>query len=342
MKKLILSAALVALVAAPLSAQWKTAYPDIPRVDVHIHIASYDAAPAYLQLHDNLSARYDADLAALVSVDTREGPVESPAEMLRVSENRILSAFSDFEPQKGPHHTMADFQTMKDKGFAGYKIWFGPYYRVMPEGEKGISIDADAYQPIFDAAYTTSLPILSMHINDPNGPFDARGKWMADPVMFWQGVHAAENAIARNPGVTFVVAHGFWLVCQDAQLDYLRYLLATYPNLYVDLAATFQYFYLVNPDNLRDLMIEYSDRVLFGTDGGVLAVDRLDGTADRYAKVFRILETDQVVDGGYFGNRDTQGLNLPREVLENIYYKNALKLYPGLRAAMAANGYDVE
>lgn len=29
-----------------------------------------------------------------------------------------------------------------------------------------------------------------------------------------------------------------------------------------------------------------------------------------------------------------KGLDLPREVLEKIYYKNAVKLYPGLKEAM--------
>lgn len=340
--KFILSVALLATVVSPLPAQWKTRYADIPRVDVHIHISAYENAPAYLKLRESISARNGADLAAAISMESRQGAIPSPAEMLKISEGRILCAFSDYEPHKGPHHTLKDFQQKKEQGFAGYKIWFGPYYRVMPEGEKGIAVNDPVYQPVFDAARTTGLPILSMHINDPNGTFGARGQWMADPVIFWQGVHAAEEAIARNPGVTFIVAHLFWLVCQDAQLDYLRYLLATYPNLHVDLAATFQYFHLVNRDNLRDLMIEYSDRLLFGTDGGVLNEKDLDGIADRYAKAFRILETGETVNGGFFGNTATPGLELPREALENIYFKNALRLYPGLKAAMAANGYTVE
>jgi predicted TIM-barrel fold metal-dependent hydrolase len=32
-----------------------------------------------------------------------------------------------------------------------------------------------------------------------------------------------------------------------------------------------------------------------------------------------------------------KGLNLPKEVLEKIYYKNALNLYPGLKEIMDLN-----
>jgi hypothetical protein len=39
-------------------------------------------------------------------------------------------------------------------------------------------------------------------------------------------------------------------MCQDAQVDYLRNMLATFRNLNVDLAATFQY-YLIQFFNLQ-------------------------------------------------------------------------------------------
>jgi predicted TIM-barrel fold metal-dependent hydrolase len=143
--------------------------------------------------------------------------------------------------------------------------------------------------------------------------------------------------LANYPKLTIVAAHGAWLVCQDAQLDYLRYLLLNYPNLYLDIAATFQYMSLLNPENIRDFYIEYQDRLLYGTDAGRITDNLISRTADRYANTFTILETDQEVSDGFFGNAGNQpikGLNLPREVLEKIYYRNAVRLYPGLKEAM--------
>lgn len=137
-----------------------------------------------------------------------------------------------------------------------------------------------------------------------------------------------------------VVAHCAWLICQDAQIVFLRYLLSTYPNLHVDLAATYQYFHLVDHANLRDFIIEYSDRILYGTDISTIK-NRADipGFIERYSRTFRILETDEMVEGGFFGMNPMRGLNLPKEILEKIYFKNALKIYPGLANRMHSLGY---
>jgi predicted TIM-barrel fold metal-dependent hydrolase len=137
-----------------------------------------------------------------------------------------------------------------------------------------------------------------------------------------------------------VVAHGAWLVCQDAQLDFLRYMLSTYPNLYVDLAATFQYFELVSHENLRDLFMSYPDRILYGTDIGRLTDSRrIADHIERYVRTFRLLETDEVVEGGFFGMNPARGLNLPAEVLEKVYYRNAARIYPALARRMSELGY---
>ena len=137
-----------------------------------------------------------------------------------------------------------------------------------------------------------------------------------------------------------VAAHGAWLVCQDAQIDFLRYLLSEYPNFYVDMAGTFQYFHLLDHANLRDFIIEYSDRILYGTDIGRLANESdIPDHAKRYSRTFKILETDQMVEGGFFGKTPIMGLSLPKEVLVKIYYSNALGIYPGLAARMSSLGY---
>ena len=114
-------------------------------------------------------------------------------------------------------------------------------------------------------------------------------------------------------------------------------MLKTYPNFYVDLAATEQYFYLVNRENLRDFMIEYSDRIMFGTDKGPITSSAIRSNVNSYARFFQILETEDQVEG----RNVMQGLNLPKEVLEKIYYKNAMKLYPGLSDRMRSLGYKI-
>lgn len=114
-----------------------------------------------------------------------------------------------------------------------------------------------------------------------------------------------------------------------------------YPAISAYLAATDQYYNLVNRENLRDLFIEYADRILFGTDVGGYNNSAIPNNVTRYANSFQILETEDIVGSGFFGSKPTTGLNLPKEVLEKIYYKNAMKLYPGLSERMRRLGYKV-
>ncbi len=79
-------------------------------------------------------------------------------------------------------------------------------------------------------------------------------------------------------------------------------------------------------------MIEHSDRILFGTDiGGQPREGRYSEVAEGYRRVFQLLETDQMIKGGFFGGTETRGLALPVDVLEKIYYRNAARLYPRVK-----------
>jgi predicted TIM-barrel fold metal-dependent hydrolase len=262
-------------------------------------------------------------------------PGENLAQMKTACNNRILFAAGEYRPHKGVTTQVDEVKAKVRNGYVGLKFWFGDPHRVLAEGERGITeIDDIRLEDYFSALERGNILMASLHIADPNGPFNDRQNWMKDPVYFWNQIRAFENVVAKYPKLTIVAAHGAWLVCQDAQIDYLRYMLSRYPNFYIDLSATFQYMPLVNPENLRDFCIEFQDRILYGTDGGRVADNAVNTTADKYANTFAILETDQMVKGSYFGDTPVKGLNLPKEVLEKIYYKNALNLYPGLREAM--------
>lgn len=318
--------------------QFVTQYPDIPRIDVHTHTNNnYQGIRNYLALRDAMLSDYKIDLAMLINL-SGEQAIDT---IYQISQGRILTAINDYEPQRGLTHKPEEMSSSLEKGYVGYKIWHGPYSRVLKEGEDGIKyFDDPAHEPVLIAMEKAGMPGVSIHIADPNGPFGNRGKWAADPVEFWRQVIGLERVLQRHPDLVIIAAHCAWLICQDAQIDFLRYMLSTYPNFYVDLAATFQYFYLVDHANLRDFLIEYSDRIVYGTDiGSIQGKEEIPGYIERYCRTFRILETDQMVEGGFFGMNPVKGLNLPKDVLEKIYYKNAVRLYPGLIDKMHKLGY---
>ena len=331
---IILLTALSFVFTDSVYAQYRSKYPDIPIVDVHVHPGNVGDVANFIKVSELLKEKHESNLAFCVALTDPGKPVAE--EMKVAAGNRMLFTASQMRPHKGLTMTAEEvIAKIRDDGYVGFKFWFGDPRRVVKEGEEGITrIDDPSFEPFFSTLERNHVLMTSLHIADPNGPFGDRTDWLKDPVDYWEQIRAFENVVARHPNLTIIAAHGAWLVCQDAQIDYLRYMLKTYPNLYFDVSATFQYMPLVNRENLRDLYMEYQDRILYGTDGGKIADNAIGYFTDRYAKTFAILETDEIVNGDFFGNKPVRGLDLPREVLEKIYYKNAIKLYPGLKEAM--------
>ena len=84
------------------------------------------------------------------------------------------------------------------------------------------------------------------------------------------------------------------------------------------------------PYSARDFLIKHQERVLFGTD--------MAGSEAIYRWYFRILETrdEYFPHPDYNGTFEARprfylyGLHLPDEVLEKIYWRNAVRLMPEL------------
>ena len=151
---------------------------------------------------------------------------------------------------------------------------------------------------------------------------------------------ARERLITRHPEITWIGAH---MGMNDDDLDYASYMLEKYPNYNVDMSSVVHSLGR-QPYTARRFFIRYQDRILFGSDGGYkLAPAGSDGwTTERmYRSYFEFLETENEYadypqsDITKQGHWRVYGLNLPPEVLEKIYYKNALRLLPSHEAVVA-------
>lgn len=320
-----------------------TAYPDMPRIDVHAHLGGdVETIGAYLRMRELSIERRRTDLAMWVDLGSGGGAETHPDAVARESGGRALCCIYDYSTHTGLKRAPEELSQCIQEGFIGYKIWAGPHLRVLEPHDEGYRyIDHPAHEPTFARMEEEGIVGASIHIADPNGPFGNRHEWLADPVDFWRNVHAWRRVLDRHPDLQVINAHMCWLCCQDAQLDYLRNMLSTFSGLSVDLAATFQYYYLVDRENLRDFMVEYADRILFGTDISGVPEDQLEQRVQSYGQCFDILETDEVIPGGFFGQNATQGLALPPDVLEKIYWRNAARIYPALGDGLEKLGYAV-
>ncbi len=326
-------------------AQTATAYPHIPRIDVHTHVANdLEAIANYLRLRGQLKEKHGIDLAMWFDLGNGEQPIPNIREVMKAGKGRILCCIADFKAYDGLAYPPDELQQWLDRGYIGYKIWSGPPHRQHEPGQNGYPyIDDPAHEPTFAKMEAIGMVAASIHIADPNGPWGNRTEWLPDPVEYWKQITAWRHVLEKHPKLIAVNAHGMWSLCQDAQIDYLRNMLATFPNLNVDLAATFQYYYMVNRENLRSFMIEYADRILFGTDIGRWSdAEETKRYVQQYFRCFQILETDKTIPGGFFGKNEIEGLALPEETLKKIYYQNAARIYPRVREQMQKLGYELE
>jgi predicted TIM-barrel fold metal-dependent hydrolase len=124
------------------------------------------------------------------------------------------------------------------------------------------------------------------------------------------------NVVASHPNTTFIGAH-FGNNAED--LAMVGKWLDAYPNLFIDIDARISELGR-QPYSSRRFLIKYRDRILFGTD--------TTPRRDAYRTYYRFLETDDE----YFdcaashhlqGFWMIYGIFLPKDVLEQVYRKNA-------------------
>ena len=315
-----------------LCAQDENVISAIPRVDVHSHVGSVERMGHYVKVSEILKDQYGVNLEIWIDLNFARQSDGTEQEYLREANERhrgrFLPCINDFKISDGLRYSPEELVKWRQKGIVGYKIWVGV----------SSLIDGPLYDPTFAKMEEIGMLGASIHISQPYPT-----KWCDDPVKFWQAHNAWERVLDRHPKLRVVNAHMLDHFNSDEQLDYLMYVLETYPNVHVDLAARFQQFHRMNRDKLRSFMIKYADRILFGTDiGGQPSQGRYKEVAESYYRAFQLLETDNVVKGGFFGSTETKGLALPLDVLEKIYYQNASRLYPRVEGVLSNLGYSLK
>jgi predicted TIM-barrel fold metal-dependent hydrolase len=120
--------------------------------------------------------------------------------------------------------------------------------------------------------------------------------------------------------VQFVAAHFGW---HANDLQRAAKMLDDFPNVYVEVGAVL-YDFGRQPRAARDFFVKYQDRIIFGKDTWA---------PDEYPYYWRVFETkDEYFDyyRPYHAFWKLYGMDLPDDVLKKLYYKNALRIMPGL------------
>ena len=198
-----------------------------------------------------------------------------------------------------------------------------------------VHVDDPEFDPVFEKCAELGIPVL-IHVAEPSAFFDPwdynNERWLelkqfpgrARPSTKYPSfdtlIAERDRLFARHPKTNFIAAHlGF----HGNDLQRLGKLFDANPNVSVDIAAVLAELGR-QPYSAHDFLVKYQDRVLMGKD--IYEVNE-------YKWYFRALETrDEYFE--YYRQRHAfwriYGFQVPDEVLRKVYYKNALKLVPGI------------
>jgi predicted TIM-barrel fold metal-dependent hydrolase len=234
------------------------------------------------------------------------------------------------------------------QGAKAVKIWKNVGMSERDRGGKLISIDDPRISPVADRVQQLGLTLIA-HQGEPYNcwlPLDQMStdndrEYFAEHPQYHMFLHpempsyedhirARDNFVAAHPKLRFVGAH---LGSLEYDVDRIAAFLERFPNANVDMAARMsqlQYQSVRDYDKVRNFIVKYQDRLLYGTDLTLNPGD--DATAFKqeahgfWTRDWRYLATgeSQHVD---VIKADVKGLALPRAVIDKIYLANAKKAF---------------
>ena len=220
-------------------------------------------------------------------------------------------------------------------GARGLKIFKDLGLRIRKADGSRLRVDDPELDPLWDVCGRHGVPVL-IHTAEPQeffAPIDlANERWLelalfrdrrypeAEFPRFETLLSERDRMFMRHPKTTFIAAH-FGYRAND--LAKAQAMLDTMPNAYLEVAAILAELGR-QPRAAHDFFVRYQDRVLFGKDSF---------QPDEFPYYWRTFETgDEYFDyyRDYHAFWKLYGMDLPDAVLKKLYYKNALRLVPGL------------
>ena len=321
--------------AVPLHPKTRARYPFI---DVHNHqSAQRDPAIADKLLNDmdELNLRVMVNLSGGYGDQLKRNIAAFPG---RHKNRFVVFAnidFRDIDNPDYPARAAAQLEQDVKNGAQGLKIFKNFGMDLQDSKKQRIHVDDPRFDRVFETCARLKLPVL-IHTAEPAMFFQPMDKfnerWLElkthpnrarppEKYPSWETMMAEQhNLFARHPKTIFINAHLGWM---GSDLAALGKLMDRLPNMYTEIGAVL-YELGRQPRFAREWFIKYQDRVLFGKDTWA---------PKEYHTYFQVLETaDEYFDyyRKYHAFWQMYGLDLPDEALKKLYYKNALRILPGI------------
>jgi predicted TIM-barrel fold metal-dependent hydrolase len=320
-------------------------------VDTHVH--AFKSDPAFADLMARLRLRvldicvadtqgiYGALAAQLARAKAFVGASPGHA--------RLCVTFDPFTFQHKDfaQHTVKQLHQEFSDGAVAVKIWKNIGMELKTPDGRYVMPDDPAFAPIYREIAAENKTLVA-HVAEPSSCWEPPNpdspdydyyKENPEWYMYLHPDHprkevilaARDHLLAENPKLRVVGAH---LGSMETDVDEIAKRFDRYPNFAVDTAARMEYLMLAPREKVRNFLIQYQDRVVYGTDLEFLAnettPDALKDWQDTYARDWKFLATDQTLQ---LRGREIQGLKLPEPILRRIYHDNAVHWISGIADA---------
>lgn len=324
---------------APRPSRPASAYAAIDKIDVHVHVPASRAAEARA-----VFARHGVVLALNASGG-------------EVQDGLLPYCHVDFARVEAPgfaEYARDTLERCRARGGIGLKVFKGLGLGIRTADGARLRADDPRLDVVFEAAGELGLPVL-IHTGDPQAFFrpaddenERRAELAAHPSWSfhggdwpsWEEIFAEYEArVARHPRTTFVGAHFGNAPEEPARVGAM---LARYENLYVETGARVPEIGRHDPARMRALFVRFRRRILFGTDvqmgrEGSWILGSAGAEPDPPARIpvfyeahwryFETADRDFPHPTPIQGDWTIDGIDLPRDVLEDLYRENAIRVF---------------
>lgn len=326
-------------------------YFDVKKIDSHVHIMTEND-------HFVKSAKANNFQLITIVVDSRNS-MDWVQERYRYSklqmENhpetvQFITAISmeGWDDEDWLDKSMQWLSSNFAEGAIGIKFWKNIGMVFKDKDNSLVMLDNPGFDPIFDMLEKEDIPVIG-HLGEPlncwlpveemttkndSGYFSRNPQYhmYKQPEMpsHADQMNARDNRLAKNPELRFIGAH---MASLEYDVDDLALRLDSFPKMSVDLAARMgQVFYQTANDyeKVRNFFIEYQDQLLYATDLG----DGGSGTEESvnknnqgmWLRDWKFFVTDEIMTS-HLVKQEFKGLKLPKEVVDKIYFHNAVKWF---------------
>ncbi|MBQ8146591.1 MAG: amidohydrolase family protein [Clostridia bacterium] len=303
-------------------------------IDGHLHIEAWEQdGVSFLDFFDEYIEQAGLNTVNIASLPSGERNVSNNI-MIAFYKLAHKNAFAHGglvypeypAPDKMPQGMdfVTQYKELMEIGFDGIKMLEGK-----PSLHKliGKDLSCDLFDPFFAELEKDGTHLL-FHVNDPEEFWDETKVSQELKDLGWcycDGTYASNEEVYRqinrvlekHPNLCVNFAHFFFYSYHPEKLEEL---FAKYPKLGVDVTPGGEMYIAFdqNREYYKDFFVKYSERIQLGTDSTFPG--RIEGCRWLLDRVYRFFATDEVVKG--FNDRETKGINLPKEARENIFYKN--------------------